>query len=98
MSSEDPYKSPSGHEPKKSNTALIVIIVLAVLTIPALCLCGGAAVYVWTVPAERSIQIDLPDESEAVPITDTVPPIEAVPPIQLAPGDEPPSGDDSTTK
>ena len=98
MNSEQPYKSPDGLEPKKSNTVLIVIVVLVVLAIPALCLCGGAVAYVWTVPVERSIQIDLPDEAEAVPMTDTVPPIDAVSPIQTASGDETLSDDDATTK
>jgi hypothetical protein len=98
MSNEQPYKSPDGLEPKKSNTVLIVVVVLVVLVFPALCLCGGAAAFVWTVPVERSIQIDFPDGAEAVPMTDTNSPIEAVPPIEPAPGDEPRSGDNATTK
>jgi len=95
MSSKDPYKPPSEHEPKKSNTVLIVIVVFVVLAIPALCICGGAAAWLFlAVPVERSIQIDLPDEAEAVPMTDTVPPIGAVPPIQPATVDD----GDATTK
>jgi len=96
MNSEQPYKSPDGLEPKKSNTVLIVIVVLVVVAIPALCLCGGAVAFVWTVPVERSIQIDLPDEAEAVPMTGTNSPIEAVPPVQPASGDEPRSSNDAT--
>ena len=83
MNSEQPYKSPDGLEPKKSNTVLIVIAVLVVLAIPAFCLCGGAALWMLVaVPVERSIQIELPDEAEAVPMTETAPPTEAVPPIE----------------
>ena len=90
MSSEQPYKSPDGLEPKKSNTVLIVVIVLAVLAIPALCLCGGGAAWLFlAVPVESGIQIDLPAEAEAVPMTETNPP------IQLGPGTEPRSSDDA---
>jgi hypothetical protein len=56
MSTEQPYKSPDGLEPKKSNTVLIVIVVLVVLAIPALCLCGGGAVFFMGVPAWQRIQ------------------------------------------
>ena len=90
MSTEQPYKSPDGLEPKKSNTVLIVVVVLVVLVFPALCLCGGGALWMLVaVPVERSIQIELPDEAEAVPMTDANLPIEAAPLIELAPGDEP---------
>jgi len=90
MSSEQPCKSPNGLEPKKSNTVFIVIVVLVVLAIPALLLCGGAAAWLsLAVPVERSIQIELPVESEAVPMT------EINPPIQLGPGDEPRSSDEA---
>jgi hypothetical protein len=89
MSSEEPYKPPGTHEPKKSNTALLVIVVLLVLTIPALCICGGAAAWFFlAIPVERNVQFESPDEAERVPMTDTVSPIERAPPLQPAPGDE----------
>jgi hypothetical protein len=91
MSSEQPYKSPDGLEPKKSNTVLIVIVVLVVLTIPALCLCGGAAFF-WTVRVDSG-QDEPFVEFDSV---DSVPPIEAVPPIEPTLGDEPRSSDDAT--
>ena len=62
MSSEQPYESPSGLEPKKSNTVLIVVIVLVVLTISALCVCGGVAGFLfWTLRVESN-QRELPVE------------------------------------
>jgi len=56
MSSEQPYKSPNGQEPKKSKTALIVIIVLAVLAIPVVCIFGLAAVIFFNAVRLESIQ------------------------------------------
>jgi hypothetical protein len=95
MSSEDPYKSPSEHEPKKSNTVLIVIVVLVVLAIPALCICGGAAAWLFMAVRVESLQNEPPFVDG--PIIE-IPPIEPVPPIEAAPGDEPLSGDPATTK
>ena len=86
MSSEQPYKSPSGLEPKKSNTVLIVVVVFVVLTISTLCVCGGATGFLlWTLRVESS-QSELP--VEVVPM-EPPPPVEAVPPIEPASGDKP---------
>jgi len=113
MSSEDPYKRPSEHEPKKSNTALIVIIVLAVLTIPALCICGGAAAWLFLAVRVESLQNEPPFvDGPIIEIPPTEPPaeIEPMPPIEAGPlivpapqiepaaGDEPLSGDEGTAK
>ena len=107
MSSEQPYKSPDGLEPKKSNSVLIVIVVAVALVIPTLCVCGGAAAWLFlTVPVESGqiepfIEFDSIDSVrpiEAVPRVEPVPPIEAVPPIQPAPPIEPPPGDEGTAK
>ena len=106
MSSRQPDESPSVPEPKKSNTALIVIIVLAVLTIPALCICSGVVgiMLLWSTegsyPLERIIKVAPLDPSiELVPEEKTVPPpIEAVPPVKSAPEEKPLSGDEATNK
>jgi hypothetical protein len=109
MSSEQPNKSPDGLEPKKSNTVLIVIVVLVVLTIPALCLCGGGAIFFLDLRMEGGqdepfIEYDSMDSMESVPAIEPVPPIAPVPPVQATPPIEPApsdaarSGDDTTTK
>jgi len=113
MSSEQPNNSQSGPEPKKSNTALIVIIVLAVLTIPVLCICGlaGGVAFLQSRQAEsilheRSIDsgraIDgVPTDSpiELVPPVKAVPPpIEAAPPVKPAPTEKLQSGDEASSK
>ena len=108
MSSRQPNNSPNGPEPKKSNTALIVIIVLAVVTLPVLCICGGA-VFMFGYANIQNEQ-RLFDEStfdvvpmepsiELVPPVKAVPlPIETVPPVESAPTEEPRSSDEASTK
>ncbi len=101
MSSEQPYKSPDGREPKKSNTVLIVIVVFVVLAIPALCICGGAAAWLFMAVRVESFQNEPPFVDGPIieiPPIEPVPPIEAVPSIESAPSDAARSGDDATTK
>ncbi len=67
MSSGQPHGSPSGPEPRESNTAVIVIVVLVVLMFLGLCICGGVAALFWTLRAESTQQQPV---IEAVPIND----------------------------
>jgi hypothetical protein len=94
MSSEDPYKPPTVHETKRSNTALVVVVLL-VLAIPGLCICGGVAAWFFlAIPMERNVQFESSDQAEAIPMTDTVPSINPAPPNDTAsPGDILPGGE-----
>ena len=112
MSSQQPNNSLSGPEPKKSNTTLIVIIALAVVTIPVLCICGGAAVsFFWALQMERDIHIEQIQNEQPINVvpsdipTELVPPVRAVPPpieaaptVESAPKEESQSGDEASTK
>ncbi len=57
-----------GFEPRESNTAVIVAVVLCILMIPVLFLCGGAAALFWTL---RVSNVQPMPFVEAVPVYDS---------------------------
>lgn len=61
--------------PKKSNTALIVIIIAAVVAIPLLCVGGvvGVGVLFWISVSTEPVQYPKPSNVERPPAIDTIP-------------------------